>query len=102
MDLRIVATTNAGHLGRKDAIDEAILRPGRLCRQIHIGLLSPDHAAMLYTKLTGKDDRTFDRATSLADVYRVSRDNGYVPPKHKQGMGFVMDNSMGGLLDDDY
>ena len=40
MDVRIVATTNAPH----SEIEEALLRPGRLCRRINVGDLGQEQA----------------------------------------------------------
>jgi energy-coupling factor transporter ATP-binding protein EcfA2 len=87
LDLRIVATTNAGHLKSNDAIDEAIMRPGRLCSRIHVDKLGAGRAEAAYTRLTGKD-RNFPKATSVAEVYRLARDGGYVPPQKDRILGF--------------
>lgn len=88
LDLRIIATTNAGHLTNTDVtIDEAVLRPGRLCRRIEIGKLSPEHASRLYNKLT-KLERAFTEEMTLAEVYRTARDSGWKPRKERKKLGF--------------
>jgi hypothetical protein len=76
-DIRIVATTNAERV----ELDEAITRPGRMCKHIHIGLLNPEEANKAYLKLIGENEkgRDFNKGTSLAEVYRVARDVGWKP-----------------------
>lgn len=68
LNLRVIATTNAKHA----EIDPALLRPGRLCRRIAVGLLRPDHASRIFERLTGSS-RVFDKQIPLAEVYAAAR-----------------------------
>lgn len=73
LDIRIVATTNA----KIDALDQAVLRPGRLCRRIDIGLLPPEIANAVFARLLeekGKPEQPppFSRDVSLAEVYSAA------------------------------
>lgn len=69
-DLRIIATTNASHV----EIEKALLRPGRLLKRIHVGLLTPEKASEIYKNITGKE-RIFEKEVSLATVYSLARGN---------------------------
>lgn len=85
LDIRILATTNAETLD----MDPAIRRKGRLCRHMVIDELEPAQASQVFERLT-KTKRTFTKATSLAEVYSLARDNGWVPPpatSKEQGYG---------------
>lgn len=64
LDLRIIATTNA----EKMQFDDALLRPGRLCRHITVGEISADKAREIFFRLTGKDKKYLEK-TTLARVY---------------------------------
>lgn len=111
LDVRIVCTTNAKH----QDIDEAIKRPGRLSAMVHVGPLSPEKAAEVYERLTGKPALVYGLTgkpsldplagkpmfrvnTSLAEVYRLARGDGWKPPKQEQKMGF---SSPRGIFEDD-
>lgn len=107
LDIRIVATTNA----HRQDVDEAIKRPGRLSAMVHVGPLSAEEAAAIYTRLTGKppvipgdplslytstprsavDRPMFTGPTSLAEVYQVARDKGWTPAPESRKMGFSAD-----------
>lgn len=78
LKLRIVATTNAGHLEDDSELDPALLRPGRLCRRIHVGALAPERASAVHERLTGKST-TFTKPMTVAEVYRLARDAGWKP-----------------------
>jgi hypothetical protein len=68
LNLRVIATTNAKH----SEIDTALLRPGRLCRRMPVGLLCPEHASRVFQRLVGAP-RSFEKPVSLAEVYAVAR-----------------------------
>jgi hypothetical protein len=89
LNLRIVATTNAGHLQGTEGLDEALMRPGRLCRRIHVPPLTKGQAAKVYTRLTGKK-LEFTCDTSVAEIYRLAKDTGYKPPPEPKPMGFAV------------
>ena len=76
-DIRIICTTNA----RFEDIEEAVLRPGRLCRRIHIGELTRARAMAIYNRLTGKTIDLKNKEYSLAEVYRFARQDGWEPKK---------------------
>ena len=80
-DVRILATTNA----KKVEIDEAILRPGRLAYHLIFDNVSVDHARSIYVALTKKPTTKFKVKTtySLADVYKMARDDGWVPKQNE-------------------
>jgi len=91
LDLRIIATTNAGHLRDNTEIDPAISRSGRLCRRIHVDKLGVDQACRRYEALTGTTG-PFSEPATLADIYRAAR-NGKVPSQesNRKGVGFSSD-----------
>ena len=77
-DLRIIATTNAQHVD----LDPAILRPGRMCAHVRVGMLDPDTATAVYRRLTGACAAELPES-SLAEVYRLARADGWKPDKSK-------------------
>lgn len=69
LDLRILATTNA----KKLEVDSALKRPGRLCRQIEVGLLNKEEANVVFKKLTEKDiTMSSSEYISLAEIYNIA------------------------------
>ena len=68
LNLRVIATTNARHC----EIDPALLRPGRLCCRLAVGLLRPEHASRVFERLTGAP-RSFEKPVSLAEIYAAAR-----------------------------
>lgn len=77
LDIRIVATTNSGHVGRTDKIDAALLRPGRLLAKATVGNLSADQTCARLAQLTGKDDWKVG-GMALSSLYALARENGWV------------------------
>lgn len=65
LDLRVVVSTNQ----ELDAIDRAILRPGRLLKRISVGPLSPNRASEVYARLTNGGFKAYTSDTILAQVY---------------------------------
>lgn len=80
LDIRIIATTNSGHIGKTDKIDGALLRPGRLLARSTIGLFPPALATERLFQLTGKADIKIDKNMSLAEIYALASENGWKPP----------------------
>lgn len=78
LDLRIVATSNAGHLEGDESMDPAISRPGRLCRRLSIGALDGTQAASQYAELGGHGEPPWkpSESVTLAEVYRAVATNG--------------------------
>lgn len=66
LDIRILASTNA----EIEELDEAVIRPGRLCQRIEMGLLNSEKANSVYKRLTGKEGPFAEnKLISLAEVY---------------------------------
>lgn len=84
MDLRLICTTNL----KNEELDEAVTRPGRLSRKVHVGALDRAVAEKLYQKLTGKKV-SIDEKLTLAQVYSLARDDGWKPVEKKRSMGFA-------------
>jgi hypothetical protein len=93
LNLRIIATTNAGSLNNGQDLDQALVRPGRLCRRIHIPKLQPEQASEVFRRLTGKEHE-YTSPVSLADVYRKARDAGWEAPKAERSVGFKPQRSL--------
>jgi tRNA A37 threonylcarbamoyladenosine biosynthesis protein TsaE len=76
-DIRIIATSNADKL----TIDDAILRPGRMCSHLEMMGLMPKEAEICYKTLTGKDfvGKWDLRGTPLSDIYKMARNEGWKP-----------------------
>jgi hypothetical protein len=85
-DLKVVATTNA----KKVEIEPALLRAGRLSRQVTIGKLQPEIATSVYYRLTGDSNFGYTEAQILADIYAKAK--GYDENRTSEaprGMGFA-------------
>lgn len=65
LNLRIVATTNQGHM----EFDEALTRAGRLSRHIEVAELSAKKATEIYRRLTKDTEFEYDEKKILANVY---------------------------------
>ncbi len=81
IDLRVVATTNRPRF----ELDEALLRPGRLCRRVTVGPLPPTKARTIFERLVAREahaDRAdwLARPRSLAEIYAAARDAGWQAP----------------------
>ncbi len=85
LDVRIVATTNA----RMDEIDSAIMRPGRLCSNIHVDKLDRLRANDVYHRIIGSEDKDLpdDTSFSLAEIYDIALGNTQTQKKETK-MGF--------------
>lgn len=83
LDLRVIATTNAERI----EFDEALTRPGRLCRHIYVGELSPDQASEVYKRLTGKE-KVYKKPITLAEVYAEANGNFQEAKTEKPTLGF--------------
>lgn len=83
LDLRIIATTNAD----KIEFDQALTRPGRLCKHLRIGHLSPDQASEVYSRVSGKS-KEYDKEVTLAEVYQDVHGVKVGEKKEKKPLGF--------------
>lgn len=77
LDIRLIATTNAGKL----ELDPAICRPGRMCKHLQFEALTPAQSNEIYEKLTSKGTEDIKSNMTLAEVYRLARKDGWVPDK---------------------
>lgn len=67
LDIRLVVSTNASI---KD-MDHAIMRPGRLCKQIYVGPLAYEQANKVFQRIS-KDDKVtlpYSKLYTLAEIY---------------------------------
>jgi len=83
LDIRIITTTNA----KKFDIENALLRPGRLCKQIEVGNLTSSTAEKVYERLSGRK-MAFSKDISLAEVYEKATIKDGSIKKHDQKIGF--------------
>jgi hypothetical protein len=89
IDVKMIISTNA----EIREIDQAILRPGRLCRNIYVGPLTYDHANKVYRRLM-KDEAAKlpdKRDYTLAEIYdKVNNTDTQLAPSTigKRPIGF--------------
>lgn len=90
LDIRIICTTNAGHLKSNDDLDPAIIRPGRLCRRISVGALDGIVAATRYIDLGGHGEPPWKPSDSvtIAEVYRAVAGDEIRRSEPKKKLGF--------------
>jgi hypothetical protein len=80
LDMRIIATTNAGVL----ELDRATQRKGRLCRHINVGSVEAEQGASILRRLVPASTMRPKGKITLAEVYSQARDMGWTPPpKHR-------------------
>lgn len=91
LDVRIVATTNAAN----SEFEKAIMRPGRLCRQISVDRLSPRESLDVMMRLTGKSKVELlacgyeeRMAYTLAELYHFAAQGHAAEQREKPRMGF--------------
>jgi len=68
IDIKIIISTNANI---KD-MDEAIMRPGRLCKQIHVSALDSEQANRVYQRIINDSSKTLEHRKvgyTLAEIY---------------------------------
>jgi ATP-dependent 26S proteasome regulatory subunit len=75
LDIRILATTNAELLD----LDPAVTRPGRMCQHIKLDPLDAKEATTRLAQMVGDEKRTIKKATTLAEIYRMARKDGWEP-----------------------
>lgn len=69
LNLRILCTTNQPI----EEIDEALKRPGRLSKHLHIGPLSKERAEAVYARITEGEEVEFEGEVTLSQVYQFAR-----------------------------
>lgn len=93
LDLRVVATTNQERI----QFDEALMRPGRLCRHVTVDELSPERATEIHARLReekrkeGKEipEKLYKEKTPLAQVYADIQDPEDIKKEKEHKIGFV-------------
>lgn len=75
LDIRIIATTNAELLN----LDPAVVRPGRMCQRILLNSFSASDADTLYASMVKDKTVNLRKATTLAEIYRMAREDGWAP-----------------------
>lgn len=85
LNIYVIATTNA----RNSELDEAIMRPGRLIASILVDALGHEQAQEVYRRLTGNTEGAPREASTLAEIYQMARDKGWVAPKAPKKVGFA-------------
>lgn len=104
LNIFVVATTNA----ETEDLDFAIMRPGRLCRQVQVGPLSAESARKVIDRLTAGKDEVFQHALAsgykpgkpytVAELYRFCRmdsaDGVEIQEKPKKAMGFSLGSAV--------
>jgi len=76
IDIKMIITTNAEI---KD-MDQAIMRPGRLCRNITVGPLPYDQANRRYQQLTNSNGKLdYQKFYTLAEIYNAANNVDGVP-----------------------
>lgn len=88
LDFRVVATTNQ----KSTDFDEALLRPGRLCKSMSLEYLKWQDANDIYARLSGKDIKPFsyhNKKITLASVYAELYGNDYEKDNTEKTFGFV-------------
>lgn len=96
IDIRIFVTTNS----EVQEIDEAIMRPGRLCKNINVDPLSYDDSNSVYQRLTGTEEK-LEKADfyTLAQIYAIAnnpnaiKENQVIIKKSKRAIGFGHESS---------
>jgi len=87
LDLRIVATTNQPRL----EFDRALMRPGRLCRNVGVGLLDAEKCNKIYRRLSEKNENKYESGQgpfSLAEVY-ADACGSEIKQEKEDKLGFV-------------
>lgn len=83
IDLRIVATTNAEYYD----MEPALMRPGRLIKQVTFGMLPTERANEAFQRLTNKTDAPFNAPATLAEVYATA-EGAEIEKKKEKKVGF--------------
>lgn len=71
LNIRIIASTNANKL----EIEQAMLRPGRLCKLIKFDKLNVAQANDILKNLNSSTSKVFDKDVVLADIYSAAHED---------------------------
>lgn len=93
LDIKLVISTNASI---KD-MDQAIMRPGRLCKQIYVGPLLYEQANKVYHRLMNDNEVSlpYEKTYTLAEIYDKFNNKDVVPVNAptKRVIGFSHSNN---------
>jgi len=83
IDIKMVISTNADI---KD-MDQAIMRPGRLCKNIHVGPLPYEQANQVYRRLMKSEDvkLEYKKLYTLAEIYDITNNAGNTSHSYNAG-----------------
>lgn len=89
IDIKMIISTNA----EIREMDQAIMRPGRLCKNIHVGALPFEQASKVYQRLMKNDEAKLDyrKYYTLAEIYNVVNNVDFVStinPTTRRVIGF--------------
>lgn len=89
LDLRFIITSNANIA----ELDQAIIRPGRLCKKVEVNLLQYEQANKIFKRLKNSQEANleFKKFYSLAEIYALAYDEETkIEPKisDKKKIGF--------------
>lgn len=87
LDMRLICTTNV----EIDNLDPAVVRDGRLCSRLEIGLLDTAMANAIFERITGKPGELKEKFYKLGTVYKIAKGNGLTVEKEapKKQLGFL-------------
>jgi hypothetical protein len=77
IDIKMIISTNADIVD----MDQAIMRPGRLCKQIHVGPLPYEQANKVYRRISKNEELSLDivKKYTLAEIYDKFNNFGNEP-----------------------
>ena len=92
--VHLLCSCNSGKMD----FDPALVRRGRLCRQVEISSLNKEHSEQIFKRLTGDENKKIPgelKNYTLADVYHMARVDSGVDnieeieiKKHEKNIGF--------------
>ena len=90
LNTKIIATYNT----KRENIDEALLRKGRLLCEHEFGKLSIENSKNLVEKLYNKEARELVKEDlTLAEIYHLNTENYFKKEKSKKSLGFKISNT---------
>jgi hypothetical protein len=83
IDIKMIISTNA-HI---QDMDEAIMRVGRLCKQIHVGPLEYEQANRVYRRIAGDEllSMPYRKLYTLAEIYGYNNSKDFVATSTSSG-----------------
>lgn len=79
IDIKMIITTNA----EIKHMDQAIMRPGRLCKNITVGPLPYEQANKVYQRIINSSNTLkYQKFYTLAELYNIANNIGVTQPSH--------------------